>query len=108
MFVAASVFQLLFILLEVFTISVTLTLLGVTRAEPTPLVPMSFLFVTKPLILLRASERSVCSVKEFVVTDPTKNLAPSTIALPSIFGSALVVDPSDNVLILIASPVVSP
>ena len=91
-----------------FITPVTCTLLGVTFAAPAPFVPRSVLFVTSPLILLNASLRSVCSVNEFCVTLPTKKRDPSTIASPAIFGSALLVLPSDNVLNLTASAVVSP
>jgi len=62
------------------------------------------------LILLNASERNACIVKELVVTDPTKNLEPVSIAppAPAVENNTFALEPSLNVSKRIASPVVKP
>ena len=82
----------------------------ITSALPTPTAVMSCAFVTKSLILLKASERSACIVNEFVVTDPTKNLEPLSTAppAPTVLNNSFALEPSLSVSIRIASPVVSP
>ena len=108
-FVTASVFQFFFNLLDVLICPVTCALLCVLLALPIPTLVKSSAFVTRSLILLRASLRKTCNVNELVVIEPTKNLEPSGIGSPpSTIGSALLVLPSDSVFNLIASPVVYP